>query len=70
MGVNQTTVARRIEALEAALSIRLFHRNRDGYRLTEEGTAILAQAERVRPKSKPSSTWPPSAIATALTSCA
>jgi DNA-binding transcriptional LysR family regulator len=47
MGVNQTTVARRIEALEAALSIRLFHRNRDGYRLTEEGTAILAQAERV-----------------------
>ena len=47
LGVNQTTVARRIDALEAALSMRLFDRNRDGYRLTEEGTAILAQAERV-----------------------
>src|SRR5689334_17501585 len=45
MGVNQTTVARRIEALEAALSVSLFHRNRDGYRLTEEGIAMLAQAE-------------------------
>jgi DNA-binding transcriptional LysR family regulator len=47
LGVNQTTIARRIAALEAALSIRLVDRNRDGYRLTEAGAAILAQAERV-----------------------
>ena len=47
LGVNQTTIARRIAALETALSIRLVDRNRDGYRLTEAGTAILAQAERV-----------------------
>jgi DNA-binding transcriptional LysR family regulator len=47
LGVNQTTVARRIDALETALSVRLFHRNRDGYRLSEEGAAILTQAERV-----------------------
>jgi len=47
LSVNQTTIARRIAALETALSIRLVDRNRDGYRLTEAGIAILAQAERV-----------------------
>jgi DNA-binding transcriptional LysR family regulator len=47
LGVNQTTIARRIAALEAALQIRLVDRNRDGYRLTEAGAALLAQAERV-----------------------
>jgi DNA-binding transcriptional LysR family regulator len=47
LGVNQTTIARRIAALETALSIRLVDRRRDGYRLTEAGAAILAQAERV-----------------------
>jgi DNA-binding transcriptional LysR family regulator len=45
--VNQTTVVRRIEALEAALNTRLFDRNQDGYRLSEAGTELLAQAERV-----------------------
>jgi len=47
LGVNQTTVARRIAALEQALKVRLFDRNQDGYRLSEAGAAILAQAERV-----------------------
>ena len=47
LGVNQTTIARRIAALEAALSVRLVERKQDGYRLTEAGAAILAQAERV-----------------------
>jgi DNA-binding transcriptional LysR family regulator len=47
LGVNQTTVARRIAALEQALNARLFDRNQDGYRLSEAGAAILAQAERV-----------------------
>jgi DNA-binding transcriptional LysR family regulator len=47
LGVNQTTVARRIAALESALDVRLFDRNQDGYRLSEAGAAILAQAERV-----------------------
>jgi DNA-binding transcriptional LysR family regulator len=45
--VNQTTVARRIDALETALGVHLFDRNRDGYRLSEGGTAILGQAERI-----------------------
>jgi len=47
LGVNQTTVARRIAALESALSARLFDRHQDGYRLSECGKQIFAQAERV-----------------------
>jgi DNA-binding transcriptional LysR family regulator len=47
LGVNQSTVTRRIAALETALEIRLFHRNRDGCRLNEAGESLLAQAERV-----------------------
>ena len=47
LGVNQTTIARRITALETALSVRLVERKRDGYRLTEAGVDILAQAQRV-----------------------
>jgi DNA-binding transcriptional LysR family regulator len=45
--VNQTTTARRIEALETALGVQLFERRQRGYRLTEAGTEILAGAERV-----------------------
>ena len=47
LGVNQTTVARRIAALEAALSVRLFERNRQGYRVSPAGAAILDHAERM-----------------------
>ena len=47
LGVNATTVARRIAALERTLSIRLFDRDNDGYRISESGKAILIQAERV-----------------------
>lgn len=47
LGVNQTTVARRIAALEAALATRLFDRHQDGYRLSESGRQVLCQAERV-----------------------
>ena len=47
LGVNQTTVARRIAALESSLRVRLFNRNRDGCRLSEAGANLLAQAERV-----------------------
>jgi len=39
--VNQTTVARRIRALELALGVTLFHRHQSGYRLSEEGRAAL-----------------------------
>ncbi len=47
MGVNQTTVSRRIEALEHALGVKLFERGQSGSRLTESGQALIAEAESV-----------------------
>ncbi len=47
LGVNQTTVARRIEALEAALAVKLFERSQTGSRLTEAGRELVPEAEKV-----------------------
>jgi DNA-binding transcriptional LysR family regulator len=47
LGVNQTTVARRIDTLEHTLGIELFERRPSGYRLTERGKAALTAAERL-----------------------
>lgn len=44
LGVNHTTVARRITALEADLGTRLFDRTRGGYTLTAPGESMRAQA--------------------------
>ena len=45
--VSQTTVARRIAALEEALKLALFEKRPAGYALTPAGDALLAQAEAV-----------------------
>lgn len=45
--VNQTTVARRVSALEEALGFPLFDRHQTGYRLTEVGELVCANAERM-----------------------
>jgi DNA-binding transcriptional LysR family regulator len=45
LGVNQTTVARRLDALEAAGGVKLFERDRAGATLTEAGADLLAHAE-------------------------
>ena len=45
--VSQTTAARRIAALEEALDLVLFDRNRTGYTLTPIGEALLARARAV-----------------------
>lgn len=47
LGVNQTTVARRIATLEEALGDRLFDRTTGGYKLTELGASMVEHAERV-----------------------
>jgi DNA-binding transcriptional LysR family regulator len=47
LGVNATTVQRRLDALEAALGARLFDRSRTGWRPTEAGVAVLDQARRM-----------------------
>jgi DNA-binding transcriptional LysR family regulator len=48
MRVSQTTVARRIAALEAATGVTLFERRQAGYALTPVGEAMLASAMAVR----------------------
>ncbi|WP_188237274.1 LysR family transcriptional regulator [Sphingopyxis sp. LK2115] len=48
MRVSQTTVARRIAALEAATGVTLFERRQAGYALTPVGEAMLPSAAAVR----------------------
>lgn len=45
LGVNQTTVMRRIADLEQALGLTLFHRHQQGYRLSTDGQDLLPLAE-------------------------
>lgn len=47
LGVNQTTVARRIESLENDLGFKLFERGQTGSRVTEAGQSLIAEAEAV-----------------------
>ena len=44
LGLNQTTVARRMEGLEHALRLRLFDRTTRGFRLTDQGLALQEAA--------------------------
>lgn len=46
--VSQTTVARRIAALEQVLELTLFDRQQSGYVLTPQGKALLESAQAVR----------------------
>lgn len=47
LGVNQTTCARRLQALEQALGQRLFDKTQGGRVLTEAGRALMPVAEDV-----------------------
>ncbi len=47
LGVNQSTVQRRLAALEAQLGNRLVERLSSGYRLTELGRSVLDEARNV-----------------------
>jgi DNA-binding transcriptional LysR family regulator len=47
LGVNHSTVFRRLNALEARLGARLFDRSARGYALTAAGEHMLASTERV-----------------------
>ena len=47
LGVSQTTVARRIAALEHALGFPLFEKRQAGYALTSAGEELLGKAEQV-----------------------
>lgn len=45
MGIGIASVSRRLDRLELALAVPLFSRHQSGYRLTDEGEALLARAE-------------------------
>jgi molybdate transport repressor ModE-like protein len=45
LGVNQTTVARRLEALERDLDVRLVERSQTGASLTDAGLGLVAECE-------------------------
>jgi DNA-binding transcriptional LysR family regulator len=47
LGINQTTVSRRIQALEHALGLRLVTRDTRGSTLTPQGIALRARAEAI-----------------------
>ncbi len=47
MGVDHTTVSRRVQALEKSLGVTLFTRETTGYSLTESGRRLLPQVERM-----------------------
>jgi DNA-binding transcriptional LysR family regulator len=47
LGVTHTTVARRIQALEAALKTRLFDRTPEGYVMTQAAETMFEDVERI-----------------------
>lgn len=47
LGVNHSTVFRRINALEKKMDVRLFERLKTGYVLTEAGEEILDRVQRI-----------------------
>lgn len=47
MGVGIATVSRRIERLETTIGQPLFARHQSGYRLTEDGAALIERAEKM-----------------------
>ncbi len=47
LGVNHSTVSRRIQILEERHGVRLFERTRTGYTLTEAGSSIFEVIEQV-----------------------
>ena len=50
LGVNHSTVSRRIQAFESAHGVRLFERLASGYELTEEGMEIFELAHQLEEK--------------------
>lgn len=45
LGIGVATVSRRLERLEQSLALRLFSRHPQGYRLTDDGQALLPRME-------------------------
>ncbi len=52
LGVNHSTVSRRIQALEEKHGVQLFQRQSGGYQMLEAADTILAQAEAIEAQSQ------------------
>lgn len=52
LSVDRTTVGRRLGSLERRLGVSLFHRNRDGLTLTDEGHRALEHASRMETEAR------------------
>jgi len=52
LGVNHSTVSRRIQALEEKHGVQLFQRQSGGYQMLDAADAILAQAEAIEAQSQ------------------
>lgn len=61
LGVDHTTVARRLRALEQQVGATLFKRDADGHRLTEAGQALLPGAEAMARAAQQIAPAPPAA---------
>lgn len=48
LGVNYSTIFRRVNAIEKRLNLRLFERHPQGYVVTEAGEAVMRHAERMQ----------------------
>ncbi len=55
LGVNHSTVSRRIQVLEERHGVRLFERTRSGYGLTEAGESIVELVEQIHNDSQKAS---------------
>lgn len=47
IGISQAGLAKNISALEDVLQVQLFHRSREGIKLTKEGKEVLRSAEKI-----------------------
>ena len=47
LAINYSTAHRRLDGIERKLGVRLFQRERSGYRLTRQGEAVSATAKRI-----------------------
>jgi DNA-binding transcriptional LysR family regulator len=47
LGVDQSTLYRRLDSIEKTLNVRVFERQRSGYHLTPEGETLAEAAERI-----------------------
>lgn len=57
LGVSAATLSRRMRAFEVRIGRRLFHHGADGYSLTPDGAALMAQTDRMEAVARDIRQW-------------